>query len=185
MRKTYLKPFTIVTDNMIIVVDYLDTSVPGRASFPRFHEIQEYYTKDLTSSVRFPQFNTRPQEVPDKVVDLSPSVEPSHTGAPEEDHTHSNKRRRHVESAAPLPVAVVIVFRSLGQLLPERYDPDRRSLRLPNRPVINTPIVSTLVYSEGSPLSSPLDPPITLEYTLLETEERTKPVCVFWNHSIA
>uniref|UniRef100_A0A674AYK8 Cadherin EGF LAG seven-pass G-type receptor 1 n=1 Tax=Salmo trutta TaxID=8032 RepID=A0A674AYK8_SALTR len=166
MRKTYLKPFTIVTDNMIIVVDYLDTSVPEQASFPRFHEIQEHYPKDLTSSP-------------------SPSVKPSQTDAPEEDHTLSNKRRRHVEFAAPLPVAVVIVFRSLGQLLPERYDPDRRSLRLPNRPVINTPIVSTLVYSEGSPLSSPLDPPITLEYTLLETEERTKPVCVFWNHSIA
>uniref|UniRef100_A0A8C7GMU1 Cadherin EGF LAG seven-pass G-type receptor 1 n=1 Tax=Oncorhynchus kisutch TaxID=8019 RepID=A0A8C7GMU1_ONCKI len=112
MRKTYLKPFTIVTDNM---------------------------SEDAATSSPPP----------------------------------------------PLPVAVVIVFRSLGQLLPERYDPDRRSLRLPNRPVINTPIVSTLVYSEGSPLSSPLDPPITLEYTLLETEERTKPVCVFWNHSIA
>uniref|UniRef100_A0A8C8JEY5 Cadherin EGF LAG seven-pass G-type receptor 1 n=1 Tax=Oncorhynchus tshawytscha TaxID=74940 RepID=A0A8C8JEY5_ONCTS len=181
MRKTYLKPFTIVTDNMIIVVDYLDTSVPGRASFPRFHEIQEYYPKDLTSSVRFPQFNTRPQEVPDKGT----AHNTTGPGLLQTDHTHSNKRRRHVESAAPLPVAVVIVFRSLGQLLPERYDPDRRSLRLPNRPVINTPIVSTLVYSEGSPLSSPLDPPITLEYTLLETEERTKPVCVFWNHSIA
>uniref|UniRef100_A0A674E1V5 Cadherin EGF LAG seven-pass G-type receptor 1a n=1 Tax=Salmo trutta TaxID=8032 RepID=A0A674E1V5_SALTR len=176
MRKTYLIPFTIVTDNMIIVVDYLDTSVPEQASLPRFHEIQEYYPKDLTSSVHFPQFNTRPQEVPNKGTV---------TDAPEEDHTLSNKRRRHVEPAAPLPVAVVIVFRSLGQLLPERYDPDRRSLRLPNRPVINTPIVSTLVYSEGSPLPSPLDPPITLEYTLLETEERTKPVCVFWNHSIA
>uniref|UniRef100_A0A674AZ30 Cadherin EGF LAG seven-pass G-type receptor 1 n=1 Tax=Salmo trutta TaxID=8032 RepID=A0A674AZ30_SALTR len=184
MRKTYLKPFTIVTDNMIIVVDYLDTSVPEQASFPRFHEIQEHYPKDLTSSVHFPQFNTRPQEAHNKGTP-SPSVKPSQTDAPEEDHTLSNKRRRHVEFAAPLPVAVVIVFRSLGQLLPERYDPDRRSLRLPNRPVINTPIVSTLVYSEGSPLSSPLDPPITLEYTLLETEERTKPVCVFWNHSIA
>ncbi|KAK6303053.1 hypothetical protein J4Q44_G00274080 [Coregonus suidteri] len=186
MRKTYLKPFTIVTDNMIIVVDYLDTSVPEQASFPRFHVIQEYYPKDLTSSVHFTQFNTRPQEVPNKVVEPSPSVEPSQTDAPEEDHTLSNKRRRHVEPAAPLPVAVVIVFRSLGQLLPERYDPDRRSLRLPNRPVINTPIVSTLVCTARVlPLPSPLDPPITLEYTLLETEERTKPVCVFWNHSIA
>uniref|UniRef100_A0A7N6AZJ4 Cadherin EGF LAG seven-pass G-type receptor 1a n=1 Tax=Anabas testudineus TaxID=64144 RepID=A0A7N6AZJ4_ANATE len=57
--------------------------------------------------------------------------------------------------------------------------------RLPNRPVINTAIVSTTVHSEGSPLPPFLDPPITLEYTLLETEERTKPVCVFWNHSIA
>lgn len=57
--------------------------------------------------------------------------------------------------------------------------------RLPNRPVINTAIVSTAVHSEGPPLPPVLDPPITLEYTLLETEERTKPVCVFWNHSLA
>uniref|UniRef100_A0A8C7MDE8 Cadherin EGF LAG seven-pass G-type receptor 1 n=1 Tax=Oncorhynchus kisutch TaxID=8019 RepID=A0A8C7MDE8_ONCKI len=115
MRKTYLKPFTIVTDNMSVSIGVVSLSLS--------------HTLTLT---------------------LYPPP--------------------------PLPVAVVIVFRSLGQLLPERYDPDRRSLRLPNRPVINTPIVSTLVYSEGSPLSSPLDPPITLEYTLLETEERTKPV---------
>lgn len=57
--------------------------------------------------------------------------------------------------------------------------------RLPNRPVINTAIVSATVHSEGPPLPPTLDPPITLEYTLLETEERTKPVCVFWNHSLA
>lgn len=57
--------------------------------------------------------------------------------------------------------------------------------RVPNRPVINTAIVSAAVHSEGPPLPLILDPPITLEYSLLETEERTKPVCVFWNHSIA
>uniref|UniRef100_A0A8C7MDH3 Cadherin EGF LAG seven-pass G-type receptor 1 n=1 Tax=Oncorhynchus kisutch TaxID=8019 RepID=A0A8C7MDH3_ONCKI len=131
MRKTYLKPFTIVTDNMT----------------PASSPLTPAPLKRIT---------------PIPIRDAATSSPPP-----------------------PLPVAVVIVFRSLGQLLPERYDPDRRSLRLPNRPVINTPIVSTLVYSEGSPLSSPLDPPITLEYTLLETEERTKPVCVFWNHSIA
>lgn len=56
--------------------------------------------------------------------------------------------------------------------------------RLPNRPVINTAIVSATVHSEGQPLPPVLDPPITLEYTLLETEERTKPVCVYWDHSI-
>ncbi|KAL0962784.1 hypothetical protein UPYG_G00345400 [Umbra pygmaea] len=184
MRKTYLKPFTIVTENMIIVLDYLDSSQPEPASFPRFHKILEYYPKELTSSVHFPQFNTRPQVVPNE--EPLPSSEPSQTESPKEEEnlTLSKKRRRHIEGAAPLPVAVVIVFRSLGQLLPERYDPDRRSLRLPNRPIINTPIISTVVYSEASPLPSPLDPPITLEYTLLESEERTKPVCVFWNHSI-
>lgn len=56
--------------------------------------------------------------------------------------------------------------------------------RLPNRPVINTPVVSAVVYREGAPLTSPPERPILVEYTLLETEERTKPVCVFWNHSI-
>uniref|UniRef100_A0A4W6E713 Cadherin EGF LAG seven-pass G-type receptor 1a n=1 Tax=Lates calcarifer TaxID=8187 RepID=A0A4W6E713_LATCA len=156
VRKTYLKPFTIVTDNMN----------PDKVTFPRFQDIQEYYPRELGSSIHFPQFNLHTQ------------------GHREEEHTVSDRRRRHLEPAAPLPVAVVIVYKSLGKLLPERYDPDRRSLRLPNRPVINTAIVSATVHTEGPPLPPILDPPITLEYTLLETEERTKPVCVFWNHSI-
>ena len=56
--------------------------------------------------------------------------------------------------------------------------------RLPNRPVINTPVVSATVYSEGAALPSPLERPVLVEHVLLETEERSKPVCVFWNHSI-
>uniref|UniRef100_A0A3B3ZJN6 Uncharacterized protein n=1 Tax=Periophthalmus magnuspinnatus TaxID=409849 RepID=A0A3B3ZJN6_9GOBI len=168
VRKTYLKPFTIVTENMILTVDYLDVTDPDRATFPNFPEIQEPFPKELGSSVHFPQFKERTQ-----------------TDAPQdEDHTESNRRRRHLEPTAPLPVVVVIVYKSLGQLLPEQYDPDRRSLRLPNRPVINTAIVSARVHSEDGPLPSVLDPPITLQYTLLETEERTKPVCVYWDHSI-
>ena len=57
--------------------------------------------------------------------------------------------------------------------------------RLPNRPVINTAIVSATVYTEDAPIPAVLDPPITLQYTLLETEERTKPVCVYWDHSVS
>ena len=56
--------------------------------------------------------------------------------------------------------------------------------RLPNRPVINTPVVSAVVYSEGAALAGPPERPVLVEHVLLETEERTKPVCVFWNHSI-
>ncbi|XP_056280679.1 cadherin EGF LAG seven-pass G-type receptor 1 isoform X1 [Pseudoliparis swirei] len=182
VRKTYLKPFTIVTDNMILTVDYLDVSDPEKATLPRFQDIHEEYSKDLGSSVQFPQFNLRVQG-----HRAEPNYEPqSQTDAPqEEEHTASERRRRYIEPAAPLPVAVVIVYKSMGKLLPESYDPDRRSLRLPNRPVINTAIVSATVHSEGPPLPPLLEPPITLEYTLLETEERTKPVCVFWNHTVA
>uniref|UniRef100_A0A673CDG7 Cadherin EGF LAG seven-pass G-type receptor 1a n=1 Tax=Sphaeramia orbicularis TaxID=375764 RepID=A0A673CDG7_9TELE len=196
VRKTYLKPFTVVTDNMILTVDYLDMSDPERATFPRFQDIQETFPKELSSSVHFPQFNLHTQKNGLLLISLSAllllcSAEPTpapaaQTDPPqEEDHTVSDRRRRHLEPPPPLPVAVVIVYKSLAKLLPERYDPDRRSLRVPNRPVINSAIVSATVHSEGPPLPSTLDPPITLEYTLLETEERTKPVCVFWNHSLA
>uniref|UniRef100_A0A4W6E623 Cadherin EGF LAG seven-pass G-type receptor 1a n=1 Tax=Lates calcarifer TaxID=8187 RepID=A0A4W6E623_LATCA len=166
VRKTYLKPFTIVTDNM--------SEWKNRK-----------HTVELGSSIHFPH-----QSVHLSIFSPSNSAEP--TAAPstqtnppqEEEHTVSDRRRRHLEPAAPLPVAVVIVYKSLGKLLPERYDPDRRSLRLPNRPVINTAIVSATVHTEGPPLPPILDPPITLEYTLLETEERTKPVfcCKFLHH---
>ncbi|XP_036375616.1 cadherin EGF LAG seven-pass G-type receptor 1 [Megalops cyprinoides] len=181
MRKTYLKPFTIVTDNMIVAVDYVDPSSPDHAKIPRFQEILEAYPKELESSVQFPEFPSKAAE-----SKVNPTYEPSAQTdtAPHEDHTSSLKRRRHAEIPGPLPVAVVMVYKSLGQLLPERYDPDRRSLRLPLKPVINTAVVSAAVHSEGGPLPTPLERPVTLEYKLLETEERTKPVCVFWNHSV-
>lgn len=41
----------------------------------------------------------------------------------------SAKKRRHAEIAESPGVALVIIYRSLGQLLPENYDPDRRTLR--------------------------------------------------------
>ncbi|XP_019732668.1 cadherin EGF LAG seven-pass G-type receptor 1-like isoform X3 [Hippocampus comes] len=182
VRKTYLKPFTIVTDNMIFSVDYLDVTDPRKATFPRFHDIEEEYPEELESSVHFPHFNLQRQW-----QRADPTTAPAaQTGTPPmEVHTSYDRSRRHLVPAVHLPVAVVIVYKSLGTLLPERFDPDRRSLRVPNRPVINTAIVSAAVHSEGPPLPLILDPPITLEYSLLETEERTKPVCVFWNHSIA
>ncbi|XP_064786413.1 LOW QUALITY PROTEIN: cadherin EGF LAG seven-pass G-type receptor 1-like [Oncorhynchus masou masou] len=203
MRKTYLKPFTVVTDNMIVSADYLDPSNPEQASIPRFQEIQAY-PKEMESSVRFPEFPTQhEQPVEVKAVSTAPArdstatddpiatatdaspVQTESTDSSTVGHQASAKKKRHAEVPGPLPVAVVIIYRTLGQLLPENYDIDRRSLRLPNRPIINTPIVSTVVHSERVPFTIPLAQPITLEYRLLETEERTKPVCVYWNHSIA
>uniref|UniRef100_A0A672P462 Cadherin EGF LAG seven-pass G-type receptor 1 n=1 Tax=Sinocyclocheilus grahami TaxID=75366 RepID=A0A672P462_SINGR len=154
MRKTYLKPFIIVTENMVLI-----------------------NTAFLTLTL----FKSFSHELSLSLV-VSPTDDPESQSSLDEEHKPAtNKRKRHAESLAPFPVAAVIIYKSLGQLLPEHYDPDRRSLRyrtLPSRPVINTPIMSTTVYSEGEPLHIPLERPITLDYNLLETEERTKPVCV-------
>uniref|UniRef100_A0A670J6Z8 Cadherin EGF LAG seven-pass G-type receptor 1 n=2 Tax=Podarcis muralis TaxID=64176 RepID=A0A670J6Z8_PODMU len=188
MKKTYMKPFITITTNMIIAVDIFEKSNFTGAKVPRFDAIKEDYPRDLESSVLFPDTLFRASDR--KAI---PTMKPSNLRLPSkiEDELLKNKnvlakrKRRHPEDTAQHAVAIVIVYRTLGQFLPESYDPDRRSLRLPNRPIINTPITSAIIYRDGESLPNLLDSPIMIDHALLETEERTKPVCVFWNHSTA
>ncbi|XP_030892418.1 cadherin EGF LAG seven-pass G-type receptor 1-like, partial [Leptonychotes weddellii] len=188
VRRTYLRPFVIVTANMILAVDIFDTFNFTGARVPRFEDIRDEFPKELESSVFFSADFFKPPERKE-----SPMVRPAgRKAAPQtarlepgaEREALFRRQKRHPDEPGQFAVALVIIYRMLGQLLPEHYDPDRRSLRLPNRPVINTPVVSAAVYSEGAALPSPLERPVLVEHVLLETEERTKPVCVFWNHSI-
>ncbi|NXC81296.1 CELR1 protein, partial [Cercotrichas coryphoeus] len=187
MKKTYMRPFVIVATNMIIAVDIFDKSNFTGARIPRFHEIKEDYPKDLESSVVFPDTLFRPSER--KAV---PTMKPSNQKIPSKlnnnvfspESAFAKRKKRHPDIETHHTVAMVIIYRSLGHLLPENYDPDRRSLRLPNRPIINTPVVSTAIHSDGEFPPNLVEKPIIVEYAMLETEERTKPVCVFWNHSI-
>ncbi|XP_060135357.1 cadherin EGF LAG seven-pass G-type receptor 1 isoform X1 [Zootoca vivipara] len=188
MKKTYMKPFITVTTNMIIAVDIFEKSNFTGAKVPQFDAIKEDYPRDLESSVLFPDTLFRASDR--KAI---PTMKPSNLRLPSkiQDEFLKNKnvlakrKRRHPEDTAQHAVAIVIVYRTLGQFLPESYDPDRRSLRLPNRPIINTPITSAIIYRDGDSLPNLLDIPIMIDHALLETEERTKPVCVFWNHSTA
>ncbi|XP_032738655.1 cadherin EGF LAG seven-pass G-type receptor 1 [Lontra canadensis] len=188
VQRTYLRPFVIVTANMILAVDIFDTFNFTGARVPRFEDIRDEFPKELGSSVFFSADFFKPPESKGTPMvrpagrKAAPQAVPPGPGA--EGEAPFRRRKRHPDEPGRFAVALVIIYRTLGQLLPERYDPDRRSLRLPNRPVINTPVVSAVVYSEGTALPSPLERPVLVEHVLLETEERTKPVCVFWNHSI-
>ncbi|XP_076877652.1 cadherin EGF LAG seven-pass G-type receptor 1 isoform X2 [Brachyhypopomus gauderio] len=193
MRKTYLKPFTIISDNMLVSADMLDSSTSELTELPRFNEIKEVYSKELESSVFFPDLLMKPPVSRDIITAEDP-LKSDATPYPGADGTYSPplvgpassaKKRRHTELGDPPSVAMVIIYRSLGQLLPETYDPDRRSLRLPARPVINSPVVTVVVHREREAPALLMQSPITLLFRLLETQERTKPVCVYWNHSIS
>ncbi|XP_043569630.1 cadherin EGF LAG seven-pass G-type receptor 1 isoform X1 [Chiloscyllium plagiosum] len=179
LRKTYLRPFTIVTPNMIIAVELLDMVNFAGASMPQYEKIHEKFPKDLESSVFFPDALLK--------IEGDPGYgdHPEHNANGKSEDTFSERNKRNADGSHPYAVAVVIIYRSLGLLLPERYDPDRRSMRVPNRPVINTPIVSATVYTNDHPLPQQLESPVTLKYRLFVTEERTKPLCVFWNHTLA
>uniref|UniRef100_A0A803T343 Cadherin EGF LAG seven-pass G-type receptor 1 n=1 Tax=Anolis carolinensis TaxID=28377 RepID=A0A803T343_ANOCA len=180
MQKTYMKPFIIVAANMIIAVDIFEKSNFTGAKVPRFDAIKEDYPRDLESSVLFPdtlfKASNRKGRRMLKTTPLNKYYEIFKK-------VLTKRKRRHPEESNQHATAIVIIYRTLGRFLPESYDPDRRSLRLPNRPIINTPIISTIVYRDGESLPNLLESPITLEHVMMETEERTKPVCVFWNHS--
>ncbi|XP_006866949.1 PREDICTED: cadherin EGF LAG seven-pass G-type receptor 1, partial [Chrysochloris asiatica] len=188
VRSTYLRPFIIVTPNMILAVDIFNKSNFTGARVPRFEDIHEEYPKELASSVFFPADFFKQSEKKKAPTARPPSrkttPQSARSGPSTEREAAARRYRRHPDEPGQFAVALVIIYRTLGQLLPEHYDPDRRSLRLPSRPVINTAVVSAAVYSEGSMLPSPLERPVLVELALLETEERTKPTCVFWNHSI-
>lgn len=60
---------------------------------------------------------------------MKPSNQNYPSSEDEYDSRLSKRKKRQPDSWNQHAVALVIVYRSLGQLLPENYDPDRRSLR--------------------------------------------------------
>uniref|UniRef100_A0A8C0VCZ1 Cadherin EGF LAG seven-pass G-type receptor 1 n=1 Tax=Cyanistes caeruleus TaxID=156563 RepID=A0A8C0VCZ1_CYACU len=160
MKRTYLRPFVIVATNMS------DLNGSSEAMCKEFNI--------CVNSIAVPTMKPSNQKIPSKLN--------SDVFSPES--AFAKRKKRHPDIETHHTVAMVIIYRSLGHLLPENYDPDRRSLRLPNRPIINTPVVSTAIHSDGEFPPNLVEKPIIVEYAMLETEERTKPVCVFWNHSI-
>ncbi|XP_051890612.1 cadherin EGF LAG seven-pass G-type receptor 2-like isoform X2 [Pristis pectinata] len=176
MRKTYLSPFTIVTPNIVISVDRLHKMNFSGVKLPRYDFIRGEKPRDLETIAILPESIFTPAEIKEG------SKVP--TSSPEEESTPLNRKKRHPDPNEQDAIASIIIYWTLGELLPEQYDPDKRSLRVPKRPIINSPIVSIAIHDNDELLQHQLDKPIRVQYKLFQTEERTKPICVFWNHSI-
>uniref|UniRef100_A0A671THK9 Cadherin, EGF LAG seven-pass G-type receptor 2 n=1 Tax=Sparus aurata TaxID=8175 RepID=A0A671THK9_SPAAU len=178
MRKTYLSPFTIVTPHIVISVDRLKKMNFAGAKLPRYQSLRGPRPADLETAVTLPDSVFQPpvDTKGHRHLDVFPESSMRNHSA--------NRKRRHPDDSQQDAIASVIIFHSLAALLPENYDPDKRSLRVPKRPVINTPVVSITVHDNDELLQHTLDKPITVQFRLVTTEERSKPICVFWNHSI-
>uniref|UniRef100_A0A4W6G8S2 Cadherin EGF LAG seven-pass G-type receptor 3 n=1 Tax=Lates calcarifer TaxID=8187 RepID=A0A4W6G8S2_LATCA len=82
---------------------------------------------------------------------------------------HTAARRTVSLPEPPITIVIMLIYRSLGAALPPKYHTDRRGVRLPRHPVMNSPVVTISVYNNQT--------------FLLETANRSKPLCVQWNHS--
>uniref|UniRef100_A0A8B9TRJ8 Cadherin EGF LAG seven-pass G-type receptor 2 n=1 Tax=Anas platyrhynchos TaxID=8839 RepID=A0A8B9TRJ8_ANAPL len=187
MRQTYLSPFTIVTPNIVVSVVRLDKGSFAGARLPRYEALRGEKPPDLETTVILPESVFRPPEgrLPPSPA-RPPQTTPRGTGnhCQEEEVTLVTRHKRHPELSEGQAIASVIIYRTLAGLLPEQYDTDKRSLRVPKRPIINTPVVSISVHAAAGRAPRALEKPITLQFRLLETQERSKPICVFWNHSL-
>ncbi|XP_060132979.1 cadherin EGF LAG seven-pass G-type receptor 2 isoform X2 [Zootoca vivipara] len=179
MRKTYLNPFTIITPNIVISVVRLEKMNFAGAKLPHYEALRGEKPADLETTVILPE----------SVFKAPESKQPSmanakHLPGEEEEPALMTRQKRHPDLNEGQAIASVIIYRTLAGLLPEQYDTDKRSLRVPKRPIINTPVVSISIHDNDALMQRALEKPITVQFRLLETEERTKPICVFWNHSI-
>ncbi|XP_064589329.1 cadherin EGF LAG seven-pass G-type receptor 2 isoform X4 [Zonotrichia leucophrys gambelii] len=205
MPQTYLSPFTIVTPNIVVSVVRLDKSSFAGARLPRYEALRGEKLPDLETTVILPDNIFRPPK--DRRPSTGHGQAPQGTGGQEEEEedeageeekveeeeagmTVVTRHKHHPSLGEGQAIVSVIIYRTLAGLLPQHFDADKRSLRVPKRPVINTPVVSISVHTGGADgvggMGTPqvLAKPITLQFRLLETQERSKPICVFWNHSL-
>uniref|UniRef100_A0A8V5GTJ8 Uncharacterized protein n=1 Tax=Melopsittacus undulatus TaxID=13146 RepID=A0A8V5GTJ8_MELUD len=186
MPQTYLSPFTIVTPNIgqLVSVVRLDKGSSAGARLPRYEALRGEKPPDLETSVILPESVFRAPHTRCECWGGTGRVGVTHGAGGDEDAPLVTRRKRHPVPGDGQAIASVIIYRTLAGLLPEQYDTDKRSLRVPKRPVINTPVVSISVHAGGARAPRALEQPITLQFRLLETQERSKPICVFWNHSL-
>ncbi|XP_013857210.1 cadherin EGF LAG seven-pass G-type receptor 3 isoform X3 [Austrofundulus limnaeus] len=196
MKLTYLNPVALVSPNIVMNLDRMENLTYDKQRFPRYHAtlfrsqtLWDPYTHvTLRPAALVPQrqqqHNWKEKEGTEKdsVAPQSAASAPSGISA-NQTREYTAARRSLSVPEPPITIIILLIYRSLGAALPPKYHADRRGVRLPRHPVMNSPVVTVSVYNNQTFVGGHLDPPITLEFKLLETANRSKPLCVQWNHS--
>ncbi|XP_037628924.1 cadherin EGF LAG seven-pass G-type receptor 3 isoform X2 [Sebastes umbrosus] len=197
MKLTYLNPVALVAPNLVMNLDRVENQTHVRRRFPRYHTtlFRGQALWDPNTHVILPpaalvpqrqqqQHNWKEKErtekeppAPQNAASAPVSISANQTGE------YTAARRTVSMPEPPITIVILLIYRSLGGALPPKYHTDRRGVRLPRHPVMNSPVVSISVYNNQTFVGGHLDQPILLEFKLLETANRSKPLCVQWNHS--
>ncbi|XP_035677238.1 cadherin EGF LAG seven-pass G-type receptor 2-like [Branchiostoma floridae] len=141
-----------------------------------------------------------------ELFDSSTNVQlpPSLLGQEQEETNEISRRRRQTGDGTEVErklVVATLLFKDLGQVMPESYDTSG-GLYLPDKPVINSPVLTVAVYDgrnpyyrqgtictenppwNGTDIPVVLLDPVFLEFKLLQGENRSKPQCVYWDFNL-
>lgn len=107
----------------VISVDRLKKMNFAGAKLPRYQSLRGPRPADLETAVTLPDSVFQPplDTKGHRHLDVFPESSLRNHSA--------NRKRRHPDDSQQDAVASVIIFHSLASLLPESYDPDKRSLR--------------------------------------------------------
>ncbi|XP_040325547.1 cadherin EGF LAG seven-pass G-type receptor 3 isoform X1 [Herpailurus yagouaroundi] len=179
MELTYLNPVGLVTPNIMLSIDRMEHPSPTRGTrrYPRYHSnlFRGQDAWDPHTHVLLPPQSPRPS--PPEVLSTSSSSM--------ENYTSSSVGPPPVppepEPEPGISIVILLVYRTLGGLLPAQFQAERRGARLPQNPVMNSPVVSVAVFHGRNFLRGVLESPIGLEFRLLQTANRSKAICVQWD----
>ncbi|KAM8829797.1 cadherin EGF LAG seven-pass G-type receptor 3 isoform 2-T2 [Synchiropus picturatus] len=196
MKLTYLNPVALVAPNIVMNLDRVENHTHVRRRFPRYHTtlFRGQTVWDPNTHVIMPPSALVPQRQQQhnwkekERIEKELSVPQNAASAPisitaNQTREYTAARRTVAMPEQPFTIVILLIYRSLGGALPSKYHTDRRGVRLPRHPVMNSPVVSISVYNNQTFVGGHLDQPILLEFKLLETANRSKPLCVQWNHS--
>ncbi|XP_017266742.1 cadherin EGF LAG seven-pass G-type receptor 3 isoform X2 [Kryptolebias marmoratus] len=196
MKLTYLNPVALVSPNIVMNLDRVENLTYFRQRFPRYHAtlfrgqtLWDPYTHvTLSPAALVPQRQQQHSWKEKERTEKEPLAPQSAAPAPNsisanQTREYTAARRSLSVPEPPNTIVILLIYRSLGAALPPKYHADRRGVRLPRHPVMNSPVVTVSVYSNQTFVGGHLEHPIVLEFKLLETANRSKPLCVQWNHS--
>ncbi|KAI9531051.1 hypothetical protein NQZ68_000545 [Dissostichus eleginoides] len=202
MKLTYLNPVALVAPNIVMNLDRVENQTHVRRRFPRYHTTlfrgQTLWDPNthviLPPAALVPQRQQQQHSWKEKERTEKERAEKEPAGAQNTDPAsisisanqtgeYTAARRTVSLPEPPITIVILLIYRSLGGALPPKYHTDRRGVRLPRHPVMNSPVVSVSVFNNQTFVGGHLDQPILLEFKLLETANRSKPLCVQWNHS--
>ncbi|KAM4821570.1 cadherin EGF LAG seven-pass G-type receptor 3 isoform 2-T2 [Thomomys bottae] len=178
MELTYLNPVGLVTPNIMLSIDRMEHPSSARSShrYPRYHSnlFRGQDAWDPHTHVLLPSQTPRPS--PSEVLPTGSSTENSSVSSVVPPPVPPEP-----EQEPGISIVILLVYRTLGGLLPAQFQAERRGARLPQNPVMNSPVVSVAVFHGRNFLRGVLESPISLEFRLLQTANRSKAICVQWD----
>ncbi|XP_053377924.1 cadherin EGF LAG seven-pass G-type receptor 1-like isoform X2 [Mercenaria mercenaria] len=149
------RPYNVVTDNIVLSVDFINKNNFTGRSIPKFNNIVKTSTFDDDTNVYFPKSILSEPPLQDF---LRPDL-----------------------MSTPKAYVGYIMYKQLGDLLPKVYSDNVRVLS--GRPMsANSPLFTILVKDDGKIVNGSLANPIVITFKQLQTANRTSPQCVSWQY---